>query len=50
MKQLDEGIKFQVANVRHTFCNAQHVYLHGGSLLTAGGSKMKCKLQKHVHE
>ena len=34
----------------HTFGHAQHVCLHGGSSMTKGGSKMKCKLQRHVYE
>ena len=34
----------------HTFGHAHYVCLHGGSSMTGGGSKMKCKLQKHVYE
>ena len=32
--------------IGHTSCHAQCVYLDGGSSLTGGGSKIKCKLQK----
>ena len=34
IKQLNEGIKSQVAYIGHTFCHAQYVCLHGGSSLT----------------
>ena len=41
IKQLNEGVKSQVPYIGHTFGHAQHIW---------GGSKMKCKLQKHVYE
>ena len=48
IKQPNEGVKS-----RHTY--RSHIWscaacLHGWSILTGGGSRMNCKLQKHVFE
>ena len=50
IKQLNEGVKSQVPCIGHTFGHAHHACLHGGSSLTGGGTKMKCKLHKHVYK
>lgn len=49
IKRQNEGIKAQVAYIGHPSCHAQRVCIHGGSSLTGGKPKMKCKYYKSMY-